>query len=492
MTKRISKFNVLAGSTLATLAASFFLASAPASAGMQDQMESMFSGMANVTDPTAFKTRTRGGMTFGGVSIRTPIVDQNVATWVPPSASGGCGGIDMSGGSFSFIDGQEIVNTLQKVAANAEGYAFQLALDAVYPEGAAWIETFQKKMQSLNEFLGNSCQMAQGIVNDTSAAFDVAMDSQSRTEATIGGAADDFYNTWSENWTPEDAKTSPETSEFYKDKRGNFVYRAMIEGGAVDVFPDGDKDMAEHLMSLLGAVIIPLEPEDGKFEDNAAFAGKTGDKVNVSQYLTGTMDLEAFVFGQAGPISASSGSPAALKVFRCGTEAQDEKYCDNPTIQTSTFKGFASKVSDALVGTSTSPGIVSKLITNAGTFTATEKGIFLSLPETQGTYIRNVAVKAPGAAAGFARQAAYGLALDMAFRTANKAIDATLDGLNAIDGVRVKEAIEKLEKRRVFLTDQYWDLRENHIGNPDQLARTYETIMRNTTADGIRKVSSMK
>ncbi|MBU2952322.1 conjugal transfer protein TraH [Marinobacter sp. F3R08] len=489
MNKRISKLNVLAG---ATLAATSILVSAPSSAGMQDQMESMFGQMANATDPSAFKSKTRGGMTFGGVSIRTPIVDQNIATWVPPSASGGCGGIDMSGGSFSFIDGQEIVNTLQKVAANAEGYAFQLALDAVYPEGAAWIETFQKKMQSLNEYLGNSCQLAQGIVNDTAGAFDLAQNSQSRTEATIGGATEDFFQSWSDNWTPQNAQTNPETAQFYEDSRGNFVYRAMIEGGAVSIFPDGDKDMAEHLMSLLGAVIVPLTPQDGTYESSPAFAGKTGDKVNISQYVSPTFDLEAFVFGRSGPIASSTGSPAPLQVFRCGTSADDEKYCDEPTVQTSDFEGFAEKVLKALVGSASSPGIINKMTTNQGTFTLEEKGIFISLPEAQGTWLRNVAVKAPGAAQGFAKKAAYGLALDMAFRTAQKAIDATIDGLNSIKGARVKEAIEKLETRRTIITDQYWDLRENHIGNPEKLANTYETIMRNTTAEDVLKVSGMK
>ena len=73
-----SALNQVIGCTLIT---SSFLLASPATAGMQNQMESMFSGMANVTDPSAFKTQTRGGMTFGGVSVRTPIIDQNIATW---------------------------------------------------------------------------------------------------------------------------------------------------------------------------------------------------------------------------------------------------------------------------------------------------------------------------------------------------------------------------------------------------------------------------
>ncbi|MDN4704684.1 conjugal transfer protein TraH [Vibrio parahaemolyticus] len=43
------------------------------------------------------------------------------------------------------------------------------------------MENFQKKVQALNQHLANSCQLAQGIVNDATSAFDI----QHKTKASI-------------------------------------------------------------------------------------------------------------------------------------------------------------------------------------------------------------------------------------------------------------------------------------------------------------------
>ncbi|MCV5433856.1 conjugal transfer protein TraH, partial [Escherichia coli] len=89
---------------------------------------------------------------------------ENLVSFAPPSWKAGCGGVDLFGGWIFLINADQIVQLLRAVAANAKGYAFQLALDNVFPDGAKWIENFQKKVQALNQHLGNSCQLAQGFV----------------------------------------------------------------------------------------------------------------------------------------------------------------------------------------------------------------------------------------------------------------------------------------------------------------------------------------
>lgn len=469
-----------------TLITSSFLLASPATAGMQNQMESMFSGMANVTDPSAFKTQTRGGMTFGGVSVRTPIIDQNIATWVPPSAGGGCGGIDMSGGSFSFIDGQQIVNTLQKVASNAEGYAFQLALDAVYPEAAAWIETFQKKMQSMNEFLGNSCQLAQGVVNDTKSAIFGQERSESQTTASISGAANGFYDSWSENWSSKDEQDSPETADEYKVDKGNYVYRALMETSAITAFQDGDQDMAEHIMSVTGTVIMPLQVELGAHESNPNLAGKTGKWVNVLSYNLPTMDLIDILYGPR--------NGRDLKVLRCGTSTNATTFCDTPTANTdSDFEGYDDLIKEALLGDAAtgSVGLVNKLMNPIGTLTDEEKAVMVSLPSNQGKMIRDMALKAPGSAKTFAYRVAEGLALDMAYNTTIEAIDQAINGLNQIKTIG-PEARDSLMTRREQITEEYNQMRANEIGNVDDAMQMYQHVMDMTTSKRYIELSSQR
>lgn len=71
------------------------------------------------------------------------------------------------------------------------------------PECARQIEAFQKKIQKLNQHFGNSCQMAQGIVNDTAKAFGAEVQNDASIVSQAEGAGDVF-----QNWSTGDG-TSP-------------------------------------------------------------------------------------------------------------------------------------------------------------------------------------------------------------------------------------------------------------------------------------------
>src|SRR5690606_37988731 len=78
---------------------------APAHASLADELDDMFS---NVTAPGSFSTTLRQGWAGGGVGIRAPIRNISVISFDPPRLSAGCGGIDLFGGSFSFINSEQL------------------------------------------------------------------------------------------------------------------------------------------------------------------------------------------------------------------------------------------------------------------------------------------------------------------------------------------------------------------------------------------------
>jgi len=92
-------------------------------------------------------------------------------SFVPPSFSAGCGGIDLFGGSFSFINMNQFVDLMRAVASNAAGYAFQLAINAMCPDCGNVMSDLQKEVQQLNQMFSNSCQLAQGLVNDAASVL---------------------------------------------------------------------------------------------------------------------------------------------------------------------------------------------------------------------------------------------------------------------------------------------------------------------------------
>src|SRR5574337_1610945 len=76
---------------------------------------------------TAHLGQRRGVITGGSMVARNRVMSANMVSFVPPSFSAGCGGIDLFSGSFSFINMNQFVDLMRAVAANAAGYAFQMA-----------------------------------------------------------------------------------------------------------------------------------------------------------------------------------------------------------------------------------------------------------------------------------------------------------------------------------------------------------------------------
>lgn len=465
--------NTAIRTSLTLLALLSALACLPASASMQNELNSMFDGMSNVTNPQAFKTDSRGGFAFGGVTVRTPVVNQSVASWVPPSMKGGCGGIDINGGSFSFISGQQIVNTLQKVASNAQGYAFQLALDAVYPQAANWINAFQKKLQKLNQYLGNSCQLAQGIVNDTKTAVWGKKRSQSQSTASITGAATGFWGAISSNWGPSDEESNPATSGMFKDQRGNLTYRGLMDTNAIRAFQDGDQDMAEYIQSVTGATVVPFKLQNPKDSQYANMSGKIGGKVDTIQHIAPTMSLTDFAFGPA------NGNP---QVIRCGTSTDDVKYCAQPTVQTdSTFKPLSKMIEDAFLGSNGTIGILDKQRIGQQQLSNQENAIMVSLPSFQGSLITRLNMKDPGAAKVFAVKIAKSAAIDMAYNLMKRAIKIDINSVNSLSDVPGSDdEVKRLKERLVQLSKEHAHIKANRIGTDSQLLQEVKTIMQMT------------
>ena len=106
----------------------------PAKANLNDELQGAFSDMINVTPGGAYDTQRRGVISGGSISMRNKIVHPNLISWVPPEINGGCGGIDLFAGSFSFINGAQFTQLSRSIAQAAVGYAFELAIEGHVPD----------------------------------------------------------------------------------------------------------------------------------------------------------------------------------------------------------------------------------------------------------------------------------------------------------------------------------------------------------------------
>src|SRR5690554_3809139 len=196
MSSKIFKQKTLAGAVGFVLA--FSLLSAPSAHANKDlvgEMSKMFGSMSNTTSPGVFETSRRGVISGGSLVIRNRVMNTSIVGFQPPSFSAGCGGIDMYGGSFSFINKEQFVQLMRSVASNALGYAFSLAIENMAPAVRAVMERIQEKIQEFNQYFGNSCQLAQGLVDNTRSAWNKKREVSGGLAKSIKDGAGDIFET---------------------------------------------------------------------------------------------------------------------------------------------------------------------------------------------------------------------------------------------------------------------------------------------------------
>ena len=300
------------GTSIACLAAAS-LAAAPAAANVEGEMNSFFNSAgaaANVTGPAAFDGQAAGYYTGGSVWTRFPTKNINPVNLQLPRASGGCGGIDLFGGSFSFINTDEIVATLKATANNAIGFAFQLAIDSISAQIGGVMKDMSHKIQQMNEFNMNSCQFAQEAVG----AIWPKMDGASQTICQNLGRSSGLFSDeakarhecqdQSARSSVSGGSTDPQ-AELIKSK--NYTWNALMSKAATKP----SVDYGEWLMTMVGTIIY-IAPE--------------------SDSVPGTFRFIAPASWDTYTALLDGTSVAPAQIYRCGGGGDDPYGCLNPTV----------------------------------------------------------------------------------------------------------------------------------------------------------------
>lgn len=233
------------------------LVSAPANAnvgaGMQNWFDSM-GGFANVTPPSAYQGQTMNGYSGGGFYARTPVKNYQLAAMTPPSLNIGCGGIDLTAGSFSFINKAALTSMFQNVGTSLS-YAFLLAIKSSMPQMSSLFEYLQDASSKVNSLNVNSCQMAEGIVSaGKSMISQKKKDGEDHSIGSYVNSATDAFAAWNSaeidkiNARQQAATNDPTQAE--RISPGNVVWTALGKTTGLD---DQDK---EFIMSITGTVIV--------------------------------------------------------------------------------------------------------------------------------------------------------------------------------------------------------------------------------------------
>ena len=252
----------LAGTAL-TVLASLGLATAPVQANVGNELNEFFDDMgaaANATGPVAYEGQSAGYYSGGNVWTRFPQKTVNPANLQLPSIKAGCGGIDIFAGSFSFINTDEIVAMLKATANNALGFAFQLAVKSISPQISATIEEMAQKVQQMNQFNMNSCELAQGLVGGLLPKSELYSSEICKAVGNSQGFFTDIVNArkhCAENGERRNAMSN-NTDPGIPHESYNFTWKMLK-----DSYPSFSDDFREYLMSFVGTVIFV---QDGNSE----------------------------------------------------------------------------------------------------------------------------------------------------------------------------------------------------------------------------------
>lgn len=429
-------------------------------AGIQTQMDQMFTSMQNYTQPGAFETQQRGGVQGGRFTYKQQIWNQNLVTFVPPSARGGCGGIDVFGGSFSFINSDQLVQLMRSVASNASTYAFTIAMDAACPQCMQWMNDLQSKVAEMNSHLSDSCQLAQGIVNDTTAAlFDKENKDQS-IKATLDGFADDFSdvsNHISDVRTAFKRNYDADAVGTTADSIGAVLYKKLKEQNFATWFIGGDSSMLEFVISVVGTPVL-TEPT----QDEAAQGDQFG--VRMAGRITDLSKLFSLL--------ADGDGTETIELYDCSIAAAKPNGVDVCLIpqaggtKTQAITGIKTKILDYIVG-------ANGLVTNAKlgqlkpVYSQQQKNVLAGLPAHLNSKIHRLVELNPEAARTFAEQNIDAIVTDYIDHMVTQVVQATQAAINTpskydkmykeqmqinIDRFRVDWAKERAARQRLGKT----------------------------------------
>lgn len=432
-------------------------ATAPAlSSGLQSELNNLFGNMSNFTQPGVYESTRRGVLAGGGAQIRSRRMNIQLIAFEPPNIKAGCGGIDIFLGSFSYINLDQFISFLRAIAANAAGYAFQMALKV----SCTVMDAMQQIAQLMNNMNMSSCQLAQGIVEDSFDALQGKNDFKRTMDNITQGFSKDTVDDKGGSTQGQEKAYNSNPQKYAEEHLGNILWKAMTKRDVNAWFGLGPRDttIRETLMSISGTVVLE-KPKEGV--NPLVFPTKP--------YPGGLITMRDLIEGSTR--NGSGSTDAEGKMYSCDNDKID---CMNPKLDRSiSLKGLAKTIEEELTK---DDGIIFKYARDDGTlkFTEQQKAILSNMPAEAAVGFRNMALGSEESAESVAPYASRIIALSMTYslmRELNGIIKQMAVGLSDEQAAVIKDMIADSEKRidteyQLLLTE-YGTLSDlsNHIDN---------------------------
>jgi len=279
-------------------------------ANMQKDLEHFFHkrGLSsNVTNPGGFRDQQGGYYSGGSIMARAPAENTHLMSLQPPITRGGCGGIDLYMGGFSYINSQSLVRLMNVIGSNASSFASAIALQTVSPQIKSVIDYLMGLLQDVNNTNINSCNAAATLVGGLMPKSEAASQVLCRHLSMEQNRFSD-YTAAHQGCGSHDQRfginKSKQRHKAFVDQLGdefNLAWKALKKN---NYFNDNDA-LAELFMSISGSII----------------ARKVGDGIQVAH-------LPSLAKSEQWLKRLIDGKDGTLSVYRC--DERDEDSCLHP------------------------------------------------------------------------------------------------------------------------------------------------------------------
>lgn len=452
--------SLVAAAVLSALLAFGSIPMAHSANALQNKMNQVFGSMSNVTGPGYFKSQRRGVLSGGSIQVRNKIMNTPLVDLQMPGVKAGCGGIDLFGGSFSFINAEQFVQLLRNVAANAKGYAFQVALEVACGQCMAHLNALQEKIQKFNEMFSNSCKLAQGLVNDTASAFGINRENEFSLIGATKEIANDMYDAATNLFNDIKGAVSGNTTKVKKEDKkgviGNVVYQALKDSNARGWMTGGvgsDDDEYGLLMAVTGTIIIPPPEKDKTTPENGTSQSP--------RYVRNLIEFENLMTG------------GQIFVYNCTDDG-----CMNPSEKSYTLKGLTELILEVLVGSDGSSGVIRKFgVMSDNEFTDKEQRVMGAMDKNIGLIIRNISTASPESAYAIAGDLAHAAAMYNAFKTLTDLLNGVEQALSKSKLPEKNEMVKTVRERRTTIQGDFEAYAKKHP-TMDKIRTEYAQIQK--------------
>ena len=216
-----------------------------------------FGVSSHVDSAEIYNGQKAGYMTGGGFVTRNRVVNTQVASVNLPRFDAGCGGIDIFAGGFSFINHEQLIQTMKNIAGDAVGYSFLLGIETISPQVSNMIKHLQTWSNNINSLGIKSCETASNLVGAVWPKQTAAKQQICRSVAGKKGLFTDYVAGRQQCSQPEEfeqAMSKWTEDPAYKDmlkEEYNIAWDAILK----QPYLAKNREMAELFMSLTGTVI---------------------------------------------------------------------------------------------------------------------------------------------------------------------------------------------------------------------------------------------